>query len=276
MARSHILKGFSDIESALWVHKYYPGLTGEQMVKTVLENGYTVTDTANYEIAQLLHEWGLTDKKSRTLTSQGEAFYSLWETKRSVAIDVLHGLQYSLWTKKTPKKNIASWAYKTICDYLWERELLLETTELIRYIGNLRNISSNTIPPDVGNAFSNKSINDAYDWLLPLEPPVMYGVEGIQIKSYKNATFKQRQFCSPALFIMGLAYVVREEGYQFGDLVKIDEEQRQKVCSCCLIEPTSFDMMLDNALRMISYISLQKQWDLYIAIDRKPEISDFL
>ena len=56
MARSHILKGFSDLESALWVHKYYPGLTIRQMVQTALENGYTVTDTARYEAVQLLRE----------------------------------------------------------------------------------------------------------------------------------------------------------------------------------------------------------------------------
>ncbi len=34
MARSHILKAFSDLESALWIHKYHPGLTIKQMVRT--------------------------------------------------------------------------------------------------------------------------------------------------------------------------------------------------------------------------------------------------
>ena len=119
MARSHILKGFSDLESALWIHRYHPGLTIRQMVRTAVDSGYEVTDTANYEISQLLHEWRFADKQDRVLTSEGEAFYSLWETKRRVAIDVLHGRQYGLWTQNQPDQNIASWAYKNICDYLW-------------------------------------------------------------------------------------------------------------------------------------------------------------
>lgn len=275
--RSHILKGFSDIESALWIHKYYPGTsTLEQMVNLAIENGYAVTDKARYESVQLLNEWGLADKNRKALTQAGNVFYSLWETKRNIAIDILHGLQYSLWTRKVPEKNIASWAYRTICDYLWERGTLPKTNELLTYIDNLRKVQSNIIPPEIGNAFSDKSINDAYDWLIPLDPPVMQGVEGSQINVYKKAEFKQRPFCSPALFILALAYVIREEGYVYGDLVKIDESQRQKVCSCCLIEMTAFDMMLDNALRMVSYISLQKQWDMYIVMAREPELNDFL
>ena len=173
MARSHILKGFSDVESALWVHKYCPGLTIRQMVKTALENGYTVTDTARYEAVQLLTEWGLADGKSRALTPEGEAFYSLWETKRSTAIDFLHGRQYSLWTQRAPDRNIASWAYKNICDYLWTRQTLPDRDrDLVAYIHDLRASDEVVIPPDIGNAFSKKSIADAYDWLRPLDPPV--------------------------------------------------------------------------------------------------------
>jgi len=246
------------------------------MVKTAIENGYIVTDNVNYEIAQLLHEWGLADKNNRNLTSEGEVFYTLWETKRSVAIDILHGLQYTLWTKESPEKNIASWAYKTVCDYLWERQSLPETNELLQYIENVRTMQNDVIPSDIGNAFSNKSIKDAYDWIIPLEPPVMYGVEETQMRSYMNAEFKHREFCYPALFILALAYIAREERYAYGDLIKIDEEQKQKICSCCLIQITSFDMMLDNALRMVPYLSLQKQWDTYVVMNWAPELSDFL
>jgi len=276
MARSHILRGFSDLESALWLHKYHSGLTIKEMVNVALENGYTITDTARYEIAQLLHEWGLADKENRTLTTKGEAFDSLWEIKRNVAIDVLHGLQYGLWTRKTPNENIASWAYKMICDYLWETQTLPESKELASYVSDLRAEYEDMILIEDGKAFRGLSILNAYDWLLPLDPPVLHGVSvGSQAKSFKSATFERRQFCSTELFVMGLAYIVREDDNQFGDLVKIDDDRKRAICSFCLIEETSFDMMLNDALRKASYISLQKEWDIYVVINREPQIADF-
>jgi len=277
MSRTHILKGFCDIESALWVHKYHPGLTLKEMVNIALGNGYGVTDTVRFEVAQLLNEWGLVDKKSKSLTPSGVVFYSMWQIKRRIAVDILHGLQYGLWTRNAPEQNIASWAYKIICDYLWERQELPRSDQLVTYINDLRSEQRDTTISDIGNAFSSKSINDAYDWLLPLEPPVLDGVSvGSQARSFRSATFSRRQFCSTALFVMGLAYIARESGSDFGDLIRIDDDRKKAICSYCLIEETSFDMMLDDALRKAPFISLQKEWDTYFIMDREPEIADFL
>ncbi len=278
MARSHILKGFADIDAGLWIHKYYPGLNTNLMVKQLLESGFTITDAARFEIAQIFNELGFADKTTRTLTAQGESFYTLWQTKHSVAIDVLHGLQYGLWTKKKPELNIASWAYKTICDYLWNYHSLPDNSkELVSYINDLRSSHSDLIPREIGDAFSNKSINDAYDWLLSLEPPVLLDVTvGAQIKSFKNAKFERRPYCSTALFVLGLAYIIRESENNFGDLILIDDNKKRGICLFCLIEETSFDFMLDESLRQFDFISLQKEWEMFIDLHRKPEISDFL
>ena len=63
---------------------------------------------------------------------------------------------------------------------------------------------------DIGNtAFDSKSVNGAYDWLLSLSPPVLEGVgETAKGKNFRNATFTRRTHCSPALFLMGLSWVV--------------------------------------------------------------------
>ena len=276
MARSHILKGFSDLEAALWLHKYHPGLTIRQMVKLALENGFSVTDTARYEVVQLLSEWRLADGRARSLTAEGEEFYTLWETKRTAAIDFLHGRQYGLWTQNQPDRNIASWAYKNICDYLWTRQTLPNKEDLVAYMHDLRALDEVVIPPDMGNAFSNKSINDVYDWLVPLNPPVLAN-ERVETKSLKGVTFAQRAFCSTLLFLMGIFYIVRETNTAFGDLVKIDETRKQAVCRLCLISEIGFELMLDEALRQVSYLSVQRDWDgIYIVLNQKPEIRDFI
>jgi len=277
MSRTHILKGFSDVNAALWVCKYHPGLKLKDMVRAAIDNGYNIADLARFEAVQMLSEWGLIEKETKSLTSKGEAIHLIWETKRNTAIDILHGLQYSLWTKSNPEQNTASWAYKTICDYLWERQGLPESDQLVTYINDLRNRDENLVLSHFGNAFSSKSINDAYDWLLPLDPPVLHGVsiDG-QVNSYKDAFFKRRQFCSTALFVMGLTYVLRESGINFGDLIELDNNRRREISTYCLIEETSFDFMLDDALRMMPYISIQKGWDVFVIMNREPELTDFL
>ena len=277
MSRIHILKGFSDLDGALRVLKFHPGLpTRQEVVRTAIENGDIVTDKNNYYILLLLEEWGLTDIGKRQLTQQGEEFYSLWEMKRDVAIDVLHGLQYGLWTQRTPAQHLASWAYQSVCAYLWEYQTLPKTQDLIAYIYDRRE-ELDEAHGDIANAFSSKSVNGAYDWLLPLTPPVLEGVSETSTgrRNFRKATFIRRAYCSPALFLMGLSWVIRETGNDFGDLVAIDEARKKQVCRFCLIDETGFNFMFEQTLRRFSYISVQQTVGLYIVIEHEPKIADF-
>ena len=276
MPRLHILKGFSDLDGALWALRYHPGLqTRPEIISTILANGFAVTDRARFEILQLLGEWGLANTKKRQLTPQGKEFYSLWEMKREVAIDVLHGLQYRLWAQ-TSTQNLASWAYQQVCDYLWDYRELPKTQDLITYIYDSREVLDEK-QGNIADAFSTKSVNSAYDWLLPLSPPVLEGVSenAKGRRNFKNATFTQRTSCSPALFLMGLSWMAREAGNEFGELVAIDAARRLLVCRFCLIEENRFDFMLNETLRRFSYISVQRTVGLYLVIEREPKIADF-
>ena len=277
MSRIHILKGFSDLDGALWVLKYHPGLrTRFEIVDTIIKNSITVTDKSRFEILQLLGEWGLADAAQRSLTPKGEEFYALWQMKQDVALDVLHGLQYGFWTKHAPDQSLGSWAYQKVCDYLWEYQTLPKPQDLIAYIYDSRDDLEGT-HGDIANAFSPKSVNGAYDWLLPLSPPVLEGVNETSTgrRNFRKASFTRRAYCSPALFLMGLSWVAREASHQFGDLVAIDEERKLHVCRFCLIEETGFDFMLKATLLRFSFLSVQQTVGLHITIRRKPEIADF-
>ena len=276
MARIHILKGFSDLDGALWVLKYHSGLrTRSEIVGAILENGFTVSDRARFEVMQLLGEWGLVERKQQQFTPRGEEFYSLWEMKPDIAIDVLHGLQYSLWTQHIPDQNLASWAYQQVCDYLWEYQTLPQTRDLVAYLYDSRE-ELNESQGSIANAFSTKSVNGAYDWLSALSPSVLKDIKKTaKGNNFKKATFARRTHCSPALFLMGLSWITRESGNNFGDLVAIDEARKKQVCRFCLIEETGFDFMLSETLRRFSYISVQRTVTLYIVIEREPKIADF-
>ena len=265
------------MDGALWVLKFHPGLPSRQdMARTAAQNGYTVTNKRDYDILQLLGEWGLADIEKQQFTQRGEVFYSLWEMKPDVAIDVLHGLQYSLWTQQIPDQNLASWAYQKVCDYLTEYRSLPKPDDLIAYIYDSREALEET-HSDIANAFSTKSVNGAYDWLLPLSPSVLQGVSETSAgrRNFRNASFTARTYCSPALFLMGLDWIAREAEIPFGELVEIGEEQRERICRFCLIKKTQFDLMLNQTLARFAFLSIQEIGRLFVVIGREPQLTDF-
>ncbi len=274
MPRIHILKGFSDVDSALWVLRYHPGIQNRSdLVQIVRDNGYMVANV-DYEIILLLIKWRLARRNPSELTHKGKEFYALWEMKRDVAIDVLHGLQYGLWTKHLRTQNTESWSYQEVCNYLWDSDALPEKDDVISHIYN--SLSDLEIDSEKA-AFDAKSANHAYDWLLPLSPPVLEGVrETAKGRNFTNATFTRRSHCSTALFLMGLDWVARESGNAYGDLWTIREEQRQQVCRFCLIDETRFDFMFNETLRRFSdYLSVRRSGGLYVIINNEPQLSDF-
>ncbi len=277
MSRIHVLKGFSDLEGALWVMKYHPELKSRSdIVNTILENGWSVTDRSRFEILQLLSEWGFVNLQKRRFTARGNEFYSLWEMKRDIAIDVLHGVQYGLWSRHDAEQNLASWSYQIVCDYLWEYRVLPKDKALINYVYEMRE-DLNETPGDTANAFSSKSVNGAYDWILPLSPFVLEGVsESLDGKrNFTKANFARRNFCSPALFLMGLSWVARETGISYGELVEMTDERRLHVCRFCLIEDSSFDLMLNQALNRFDFLKTQQIGRLFVIIQREPQMADF-
>ena len=276
MSRIHVLKGFSDLEGALWIMKYHPELKSRSdIVNTILENGWSVTDKSRFEILQLLSEWGFVNLQKRQFTARGNDFYFLWEMKRDIAIDVLHGVQYGLWSQHAADQNLASWSYQTVCNYLSEYQTLPKDKALIKYVYEMRE-DLNETPGDIANAFSSKSVNGTYDWLLPLSPPVLGGVsETARGKNFTKANFTRRTHCSPALFLMGLNWVAREAGIPFGELVEMTDERKLHVCRFCLIEDSSFDLMLNQALNRFDFLKTQQIGRLFVVIEREPQIADF-
>ena len=196
--------------------------------------------------------------------------------KQDIAIDVLHGLQYGLWTKHDPSQHLASWAYQKVCNYLWDHQMLPQIQDLIGYIYDNREDLDET-HGDIANAFSSKSVNGAYDWILPLSPPVLEGVNETSMgkRNFRKATFIRRSHCSTALFLMGLSWIARETGIPFGELVPINEERKVQVCRFCLIDEFQFDFMLNQTLRRFSHMSVRRERGLYIRIEREPRIADF-
>ena len=278
MSRIDVHQGFSDLSGALWVLKNSPGLRSyPEMVRVAEENGHTVANRKVNRVMLSLKEWGLADSKQHRLTPEGDAFYSLWQRNRDTAIDVLHGLQYSLWTQHAPAQHLASWTYQRICDYLWNHQMVPKSRDFVNYIyDSLEDLGESHVNSRSASV-NPRSVTNTYGWLLPLSPPVLKGVgENANGKDFRRAEFTRRPYCSRALFLMGLSWVMREAGNQFGDLVAIDAERKDQVCRFCLIESIRFDAMLSETHRHFSFLSTQRTDKLhYVVVGREPAIADF-
>lgn len=278
MSRIDVHQGFSDLSGALWVLKNSPGLRSyTEMVRVAEENGHTVADRNSYRVMLSLKKWGIADSKQHRLTPEGDAFYSLWQRNRDTAIDVLHGLQYSLWTQHAPAQHLASWTYQRICDYLWNHQMVPKSRDFVNYIyDSLEDLGESHVNSRSASV-NPRSVTNTYGWLLPLSPPVLKGVrENANGKDFRRAEFTRRPYCSRALFLMGLSWVMREAGNQFGDLVAIDAERKDQVCRFCLIESIRFDAMLSETHRHFSFLSTQRTDKLhYVVVGREPAIADF-
>ena len=90
--------------------KYHPGPRSRpDLVQIVRDNGYTVANEDYDIILLLLTEWGIAQRKSARIDCRkAKDFIRLWEVKRDVAIDVLHGLQYGLWTQHSSDSKYLS------------------------------------------------------------------------------------------------------------------------------------------------------------------------
>lgn len=279
MSRINVHQGFSDLSGALWVLKNRPGLRSyPEMVSVAEENGHTVADRKEYRVMSSLKAWGLADSKQHRLTPEGDAFYSLWQRNRATAIDVLHGLQYSLWTQHAPTQHLASWTYQRVCDYLWNHQMVPKSRDFVNYIyDSLEDLGESHVNSRSASV-NRSSVTNTYGWLLPLSPPVLKGVRenANGTKDFRHAGFTRRPHCSPALFLMGLSWVMREAGNQLGDLVAIDAERKDQVCRFCLIESIRFDAMLSETHRHFSFLSTQRTDKLhYVVVGREPAIADF-
>lgn len=276
MARTHILKGFADINAALWVCHNYPGNNVPDMVALCQQHGQRVSDTANFEACQVIHEWGLAHKQTRSLTAAGEAFYQIWQERRNEAVDLLHGLQYQQWSKLSPEEHPASWAYKMICDILWYTQQVPKAKDFAYLVASQR-LANGPAPKRSSNAFSTKSVHDAYDWLLPLRPPVLLGVTSTpQRRTFKDAVFVRRASCSLSLLVMALAYVLRETEQHLGQPWTLGEAEQYQVCAACLIEPELLPFLLEQAVAAYpQFLAVELSSQPKIALLRPVELEDF-
>ncbi len=257
-----------DTVAVLMVLENHPKLATVAEIVLCADNmGFSIRDRQRLEALMTARDLGLIEKSYNKLTEQGQLILNIEMYKPSVFAEIMHGLLFSCWESQKPTINCFSWSYRTLCQILWStgsieisnrRELASKIETQAREYFNHSNIT-----------FSSKSIGGAFLWLEVLEPNI--------IEQATNR-FSRRAFCSPELFIMAINFVYEESHIDYGANLLLTDANKEFVCQMCLLEPGSFDRVLEYAIAQFGFLErgIGGGWGEYVTLHRQPELRDFI
>lgn len=233
--------------------------------------GYQVkTERQLRDVLQLLRDLDLMERRRIQLTLQGQIVAQLAYNNPDLFPEIVHYLYYSTWQSNQQTESCFSWSYRTLCNYLWKQGTTAEDKSALFSVVSSEASAKFQIQTV---SFSTNSVNGILIWLESLNPPVIeYGDEESKM------VFRRRTFCSPELFVLAIDFVYRENGVDYGANLLLNDTRRDEICQVCLLEPGSFDRVLDYAAAQFDFLEkgLGGGWGHYLTLLRQPELDDFV
>lgn len=257
-----------DMAAVLATLDAQPGLgTKAEIVGQAEMLGFTIRDRQHLDALITARDLNLVRREQNALTDNGRTLAQLEVNKPDLFVDIVHGLQYTLWDKRCPGIYCFSWSYRALCQMLWHSGTMMT--------GNRQEIASEiegqarTVFSQLGISLSQKSIGGALLWLIELRPEVM---------DNEGTRFTRRTFCHPELFVLGVNFVYRDQGVDYGANLLLSDEWRDAISQVCLLEPTGFDRVLEYVVAQFDYLEkgLGGGWGRYLTLHRAPKLEDFV
>lgn len=230
--------------------------------------GYSIRDRQRLEALMTARDLGLVSPDRNDLLPAGRVLVELEARNPDLFIDAVHGLQYSLWEKKSPAKYCFSWSYRLICQYLWSSGTQ-ELNDIRRNIASEIEGQARRLFELSDVVISPKSVGGALLWLSELRPEVI---------DENPEWFRRRVFCSPELLVMGASFVYREKELDYGSNLLLSDDCRDDICKFCLLDPAGFERVLDYAVAQFDFLEtgLGGGWGRYLTLHRALSLEDFV
>ncbi len=246
----------------------HPSLeTIAEIVRQAEALGFAIHDRQRLEALTTACDLGLAEKGRNVLTNEGQVLAQLEMDKPDIFVDIVHGLQYILWRKRCLGVSCFSWSYRALCQMLWHSGA--KTVNSRRELASEIETQARTAfgRPDI--VFSPKSIGGALIWLTELEPIVL---------DEDGTRFMRRAFCPPELFALSVDFVYQTQEIDYGVNLLLNDERRDAICQVCLLDPASFDRVLEYAVAQFDYLEQGTGggWGRYLILRRAPRLEDFL
>lgn len=241
---------------------------GEQIGYTI---GYQVkTERQLKDVLQVLRDLGLMERRRIQLTNMGQTIAQIIHKNPALFPEIIHYLYYTTWQETSESESCFSWSYKTLCNYLWQQgSFVVDKLALFSFVSS--EASEKFQIQSV--SFSTNSVTGVIIWLEALNPVVIQ-----QGNSGSEYRFSRRAFCTPELFLLAIDYIYKSEDAEYGSNLLLNETRRNAICQLCLLEPNSFDRVLEYAIAQFDYLEtgLGGGWGQYIALRQQPKLEDFI
>ncbi len=196
------------------------------------------SDSIRKRIAPFLRQMGILD--GWRLGEFGRRLRQLMQSRPDLLAEAMHVHLYTLhWLQPDA---YFSFAYATICDWLWERGVWkLDGRNKAELVGIVTRKAAEKFGVDASQiAFSINSVNGALKWLKALNPPVV-----------RNDAFSLRSACpvQTLLWSVDALYHHPQWHRDYGIRIALDEERRTQLCKICLVDFDSLEKVLEFALK---------------------------
>ncbi len=199
-------------------------------------------DSLKKRIAPFLRQMGVLD--GWRLSELGQRLLGLSQTHPDLLAEAVHVHLYTLhWVQP---EAYFSFAYATICDWLWERGVSpLDTRTVNELVGVVVTRAAEKFGVDAGAiAFSANSVRGALHWLKALQPPVVNAKE-----------FCRRKVCDllVLLWITDRLYQHPDSQREYGVRLALTEERLRQIAKVSLLELDGLEQVLALADRTYDY-----------------------
>jgi len=178
------------------------------------------------------------------LSEFGERLKVLGQSYPDLLAEALHVHLYTLhWHQPDA---YFSFAYATICDWLWERGTwVLDGRGKAELVGVVVNAAAERYGVDASQiAFSLNSVHGAINWLKALNPSVI-------TKDQKSGRFSLRDACPVQTLLWSIDALYHHPKWRrdYGVRIILDDERLTQLCKICLVDFDGLEKMLEFAVR---------------------------
>ena len=207
------------------------------------------TSSLQKRIAPFLRQLGVLD--GWRLSEFGERLKVLGQSHPDLLAEALHVHLYTLHWRQPDA--YFSFAYTTICDWLWERGTwVLDGQGKAELVGVVVNAAAEKFGVDANQiAFSQNSVHGAINWLKALNPSVI-------TRDQKSGRFSLRDACPVQTLLWSIDALYHHPQWRrdYGVRIILDDERLTQLCKICLVDLDGLEKMLDFAVRTCSRLTI--------------------
>jgi hypothetical protein len=228
----------------------------------------TISQGTWSKIKPFLYQLGILARDG-SLAPFGERLKELVQICPDLLAEAVHGHLYTAYRFNSGVRF--SFAYATICDWLWERREVALTGEVLSELVGLvvqRSAEFYSIS-EAEVAFSTNSVRGALNWLKGLNPPV---IERCELS--KRLTFHRRRHCHPLTIAWALSVWYRLNEIGVGEWLVWQSELEEFLSRCLLLDDGCAKIAVEVAANWAgwreSVLEAQKRGELlaYVRLDR--------